>query len=1336
MGLFFMKQRLPILFMVCVSVLAAGVVGTHSFFSRGGVLPIGILSPMYTPWLQKKGINRADLYLEWDKIPGRPWVVMLKEVEWTGGSAERARLRLGWTGSGIALQHVDIDGVDLDLGVMAKNPSKDGGSAALLSILLNTHGHIKRISLGGMGGLMPLLKTRIEKGEQAHVQPAASVRPRVQPSTQSHVPGSSKNTMADALLPTIDLYWDHGVVDIALSRHRSPENEEKNRHGKGVHRNFSGKVEKNIEHNVGINVFRDSAVQVPARDSAGVRNQAKNPTRNQAKNGVHSWARAEIHPTAAGGKWRFSWDPVVWHLEPLGIQNMQFSGSGSGVWKNKATGSPCPHQQSAGRSCTESCAGAPCPEHSPSPHLTGTQWSADMNIQQLGSAHIPGTVLESEAAGATPSAKTAAPAAGIPSGTPSPISSAFGFMPTVLGMTHGSEQAPPTLLEPQKASNAPQSVQKKGRSNLEHQGKKGVKPMGCIVSKTRIQGKFSNTQLCHVVFTSTIGDADISGQYTYNGSGQSIQSKGKKPRTSRGPEWTASVRMDRGRIAVSQLHHLWPLMPSSLGARTWVLENFYDGFLCNGRVFLEKNPGISNPKSVNIANPVQIHGGFSIQDTSLSFMSDMPRIQKMQVSTVFDANRFDIAVEKGQFEQHAVTGNLRIKMDQTPTMLELDMHLSGPLTRLLPILLRFSNATDLNIRNPTGQGKTHIYGHIPLITDVSMKDIVLNLHSEIPMAGFDFPIGSYWAQIRNTRLIMDYKDKKIDIQATGQINSLPITWSFKDAILRFSGQPTSDQISACIGKYWAVYVKNSPKIHGAYTNGVLNVHMDLTPCACTIPWIYWSKAPCDPLQVVFKKTDTQTSCTVNGAAMNVMLTADHGPKDSGIFGDMRIGKTVCTYRYTPISPGAYAGGDARINPGGDAGGHIGKSAVQCAVQSPRRSTGPSAAGFIRIKKPINLMDLWQACLKSGHHQLFFRSPSVHLLDLLDGGDLKKNSESVGIAEKTGSVAPDSGRVGIDLDVACQQLHTKHIEMDQVHVQLSGTAPTLLPSGKSALTHYVWKNGLVHSTHTAQKVKRQKTGLVSISWDALGKNKTRIMADVVDLGAAANGLGITQRIRGGDLRLQAIQDEKGVYTGSIYIDHIKTKFGALGKLLSVISPTMFTEMFSSGVTFSELDADFRYAPGVLKIMNGMGKGVNLGLFIKGSVFTQPGRFKLDGVAVPSYLINTFFSKFPVIGWFLGGAKGLISSEFSVTGPWGDPKVSVVPFSLFKIGFLKNIPFFKGAKKSRKKARAAAVSKGLEGVSSRGLYAGANVGDKDGGKGAANGAANGVEKNAKDSAIAKK
>ena len=117
----------------------------------------------------------------------------------------------------------------------------------------------------------------------------------------------------------------------------------------------------------------------------------------------------------------------------------------------------------------------------------------------------------------------------------------------------------------------------------------------------------------------------------------------------------------------------------------------------------------------------------------------------------------------------------------------------------------------------------------------------------------------------------------------------------------------------------------------------------------------------------------------------------------------------------------------------------------------------------------------------------------------------------------------------------------------------------------------------------------------------------------------------------------------------------------------------------------MDADFKYSSGELKLKNAVAKGINLGLLLNGTVDINQQKFKIKGVSIPSYLINTVFSHFPFVGWVLGGKKGLLSSEFTVTGPWNDSKITTVPLSFFKLGFLKNIPLFKKSKKSKKKSR---------------------------------------------------
>jgi hypothetical protein len=811
---------------------------------------------------------------------------------------------------------------------------------------------------------------------------------------------------------------------------------------------------------------------------------------------------------------------------------------------------------------------------------------------------------------------------------------------------------------------------------------------GLTLGKSHIYARFSNNGALALQVQTVLDRAQLSGSLSINPESQQHL-------------WVGKLKLDRGVIALSKLWYLWPKIPKFLSPRTWIVNNFHGGMVSQASVVAKGsiprrcilgtssadsdigsfgpstfNPMASSPHIPSPSNPsknteipknhspsasqsvlriptnrliskrsmdsraqpipisTSIQGAVDITDMGLSFVSSMPRIEKMNIRTTFDAKGFKIKIAKGLFENHAIVGNVNIAMEGNPAVLELDVNLSGPIKNLLPILLRFSDAPDIGIRHPTGMNQTRVQGSLPLLSTLSQKDICLNLHSTMPVAGFDFSIGTHLAKIRNTHITMDHQSDRLTIQAKGKVDDIPTTWSWKDNALDFLASPNLKKIQDMLHFNFDPYVKNNPILRGRYSQSKLVLDIDFKPCACIIPWINWKKPPGSELCLTFTKTDNGGDVLVKGRDISGKAKAEYLEKIPKVTGEVRIGANFGQYAFTGTK---------------------------------------SASGW---------SDLWHLLLSSGHHQIFFRAPKIELPSLLPmDASLRKSGDTPG--KDIQLTKPHQASTRIDLDLACDQVQMKSILMDQVHLKLSGIAPSIWPISGKFLTQYAWHKGSFYSVHRARKAKRKKLGHVSVLWDALEPSKTQVIADVVNIGSVCNGLGLTERIYGGDLRLNAIQDAFGVYAGDIHIDGIKTKLSALGKLLSMISPAMVTEMFSSGVTFEQLDADFTYGKGILKIINGIGKGINLGLFIKGSIRTDPGQFKLKGVAVPSYFFNTFFSKFPLIGWILGGNKGLISSEFTVTGPLKNPKITVIPLSFLKIGFLKNIPFFKEAKKARKR-----------------------------------------------------
>ena len=733
------------------------------------------------------------------------------------------------------------------------------------------------------------------------------------------------------------------------------------------------------------------------------------------------------------------------------------------------------------------------------------------------------------------------------------------------------------------------------------------KQPGVVVSNGSINGMKSDQSPLCISAKIDLDQAEIYAQYTSTSASDFVIKTGIK----------------RGSVPVSKWHQLWPEIPQTLLTRRWILNHFHKGSMTKAAVVIAKKDTGKGTGGLDC------HGTFELQDLGLSIKSEMLNILKINAVTTFDKNGFDIAIKQAVMDQHQCSGRVIISLGSNP-VLKLESSLVGPLATLFPRLLQWSGHTGMDIRQLTGVAGTHISGHFPLRPVISDEEIHLNLHSDIPNAGFHFLLATHDIHVHNTHLVIDHGQKESSITGKGLANGIPANWVWKNNAFQFSAHPNTGHIVAFSGLPVAPYLQGETSVSGSYKKGLWDVDVDFSACACALPWLDWKKALGKKLGIHVKKSDKTWDISMKGDDVSGQVHADC-MAGIPITSQIRLGKAFFRYAFT----------------------------------------SDHQAGHWE--------QLWNVLQNGGHHQLFFRAPVLKLSAWKPKGTA---SDKKPAPELPSLVLHKKGNsIRIDLDFACDSIRFQTITMDQVHLQLSGSAPSIMPKSGSFWNHFLWSKGSLYSVHRANNVKRNKTGYVSIVWKPLQGGNIRILADMVDVGSVCNGLGITQRIRGGDLYLDATQNTDGVYMGKIHVDQIKTKLGALGKLLTSISPMLFTELFSSGVMFNQVDADFNYSSGELKLKNAVAKGINLGLVLKGTVDINRRQFKLQGVSVPSYLINTFFSNFPVIGWLLGGKKGLLSSDFKITGPWNDPKIRTVPLSLFKLGFLKNIPLFKKSKKEK-------------------------------------------------------
>jgi hypothetical protein len=302
-----------------------------------------------------------------------------------------------------------------------------------------------------------------------------------------------------------------------------------------------------------------------------------------------------------------------------------------------------------------------------------------------------------------------------------------------------------------------------------------------------------------------------------------------------------------------------------------------------------------------------------------------------------------------------------------------------------------------------------------------------------------------------------------------------------------------------------------------------------------------------------------------------------------------------------------------------------------------------------------------------NHRVFFEGPKIDLTHTPEGQIPSVSPNKISELPKTKSVCVPPADT-LSLHFSCRELTMKTVTLQGCRVRLDAQENNKEKSLTDPLRWHINQGNIFAIIKPKNSKKR---GYLSATFTPASHQETDIFLDVTDSGVLLSGLDITRKIQAGSLSLRAKQTRQGGYYGDLRVSNLETKAPFMLKLLSLVSPTLFVELFSSGITFHEVKGSFRYDDGKLFITKGMGKGINLGVFIEGEIDTKTSMAKLDGLVVPSYIFNTFFSYLPILGWILGGEKGVISSEFVLKGNLSKPQIEIKPFSLFKIGFIKNI-----------------------------------------------------------------
>ncbi|MBV5336302.1 DUF3971 domain-containing protein, partial [bacterium] len=208
------------------------------------------------------------------------------------------------------------------------------------------------------------------------------------------------------------------------------------------------------------------------------------------------------------------------------------------------------------------------------------------------------------------------------------------------------------------------------------------------------------------------------------------------------------------------------------------------------------------------------------------------------------------------------------------------------------------------------------------------------------------------------------------------------------------------------------------------------------------------------------------------------------------------------------------------------------------------------------------------------------------------------------------------------------------------------------------------------------------GTLAIRLEPTRSGGSRLTIDADDAGAALKAMDLTDRVRGGALKVRGLSTSaapKAPIDGDVSMtDYTLVDAPALAHILNAMSVTGLADLLSGeGIGFGSLTGSFRKEGDHLRLKDMRTSGGALGLTVEGDIDLAKDTAKLNGTVVPIYGVNRIIGQIPLLGDLLSGGpgQGIFAATWTVEGPLADPSVSVNPLALLTPGFLRNL-FFSG------------------------------------------------------------
>lgn len=186
------------------------------------------------------------------------------------------------------------------------------------------------------------------------------------------------------------------------------------------------------------------------------------------------------------------------------------------------------------------------------------------------------------------------------------------------------------------------------------------------------------------------------------------------------------------------------------------------------------------------------------------------------------------------------------------------------------------------------------------------------------------------------------------------------------------------------------------------------------------------------------------------------------------------------------------------------------------------------------------------------------------------------------------------------------------------------------------------------------------------------------ANASNAGSILQALDIYDTMKNGKLEISGSFNDTvsgSPFSGTMTIlDFEIVRAPVLAKLLSLASLTgIFDTLQGNGITFTKLATRYLIQGDAIQLDHAKMIGSSIGLTSAGNIDLAKEQVNLDGVVVPTYMVNSVLGNIPILGNLITGGEdeGVFAARYSMKGKLEDPEISVNPLSILTPGFLRGL-----------------------------------------------------------------